>query len=476
MANNDIQDGTDADAPDPTEQGSGIPTAILLFPFHALPPAGWRVPWVNADWSITSCGSPEEIAEALARPAATALIASPWPGTGDVSSVRGMARELGEVITALQMSDAAVPIGLIANGGMVRRGEFLAHLSIVNRVPETTGCRALIAIHVDQASDLASRLDGTAIFALEERIAERFAAVLHKDDAFTVWLDFGFGVLVNRAQSAQVEALARRICSSVAQEAFLVAGEPIKLTVSIGIALSPGGSPADGADRWFAAAHAAQAIALRHGGNRHEGLLTRDYEPIPAERVLIIREWVQEAKGGQNVLVEFQPVLPLTAAAEDLYSVHAKLRDSRAPLGGVYRREYLRLAREAGAMVMIDRMSLFGAFEALEQERARGAETRLLVPVEAANLEGVPWRWLEAELRRRRRLADGLILEHEANLKLEEPDALLRLQKLRELGVRIGLCDRTGSLENLASWYRLPVDILRLQLAVVDAVPPENFS
>ena len=174
-------------------------------------------------------------------------------------------------------------------------------------------------------------------------------------------------------------------------------------------------------------------------------------------------------------MIEFQPVLPLNNAAADLYSVHAKLRDYRAPLGGVYRHEYLRLAREAGATMMIDRLGLFGAFEALEQERARGRGTQLLVPVEFDSLEGVSWRWLEAELHRRRHLGDGLILELEANQTLEEPDNVERISKLRELGVRVGLSDHSGGLDWVSAWSRLPVDVLRLQFPVVDAVPPEIF-
>ena len=476
MANTELQNETDGDRPDPSQHldGSRNPKAILLFPSNAMLPNDWRAPWLAAGWAVTTCDGPEEISEAAARPAAKALIASPWPDASDASSAGAIAQGLQGVIAALHIPSTDAPTGLTVGGGMARRGDFLSHLSVVVSAPGS-GCCVLMAIRVDQVSELSSRLDMTAIFDLEERISARFAALLHEDDAFTIWLELGFGVLLQRENSEQVRELAERICANVANEPFLVAGEPSHLTLSIGLALPPRGNVADGADRWFASAHAAQAIAYRHGGNRQEGVLSREFEPIPAERVLIIREWVQEAKSGENVMIEFQPVLPLNAGAEDLYSVHAKLRDYRAPLGGVYRREYLRLAREAGAMVMIDRMSLFGAFEALEQERARGHGTRLLVPVEFGTLEGVPWRWLEAELQRRRHLTEGLILELEANQKLEEPECVERIAKLRELGVRIGLSDHSNGLEWISAWSSLPADVLRLQFPVVDAVPPEIF-
>ena len=477
MANTELQNEIDGDNPGQSQgtiDGSGKPNAVLLFPSNAMLPNDWRTPWLRADWAVTTCDSAEEIPEAITRLAARGVIASPWPDDGDASSASAIAQGLQDVIAALHIPDEDAPISSTLSGGMARRGDFLSSLSNVINMP-ASGCCVLMAIRVDQASELASRLDMTAIFEIEERISARFAALLHADDAFTIWLELGFGVLIQRENSELVWKLAERICASVADQPFLVAGEPNHLTISIGVALPPKINTADGADRWFATAHAAQAIAYRHGGNHCDGVLSREFEPIPAERVLIIREWVQEAKVGENVMIEFQPVLPLNDAAADLYSVHAKLRDYRAPLGGVYRREYLRLAREAGAMVMIDRLSLFGAFEALEQERARGRSTQLLVPVELDSLEGVSWRWLEAELHRRRHLADGLILELEANQKLEEPDNMQRISKLRELGVRVGLSDHSGSLQWVSAWSMLPVDVLRLQFAVVDAVPPELF-
>jgi len=473
MANKTIQDGIDGDGPDQLH-GPGNPTAVLLVPSDASLPPDWRDPWTREEWAVTACDAPGEIAEAITRSPVKALLASPWPGTGEFPSADAMANELQDVISAIRKPDANALTDLNFEGGMLRRGDFLSHLAAIARVPET-GCCVLMAIRIDTVSALAAKLDGTEMFALEELVAERFSNALNKDDAYTIWLELGFGVLVRRANIGEVEELANRICASIANEPFLVAGEAQHLTVSVGVALPPGGNAAQGADRWFASAHAAQAIALRHGGNRHEGVLTRKYEPIPAERVLIIREWLQEAKAGENVMIEFQPVLPLNAAAAGLYSVHAKLRDYRDPLGGVYRREYLQLAREANAMIMIDRKCLFDAFEALEQERARGSDTRLLVPVELATLEGVPWRWLEAELRRHRNLVDGLILELEANQKLGEAENVERMNKLHELGVRVGLSDRSGGLDNLSAWSRLPVDILRLQVPVVDAVPMDGF-
>lgn len=472
MGTTDIQGkaGNDNERPEPlfrTPDGLANTNAVLLFPTGPTLPGDWQSSWTKAGWSVTLCGSAAEIPAAVARSVPKSLIALTWPADGAGASAAAIA-------TAPERAIAAPAISTIS-GGMERRGDFLAHLATVIGAQESD-CWALMAIRVDQASELSARLDMTAIFNLEERISARLAAILHENDAYTIWLELGFGVLLRRDGSGQVLELAERICASIAGEPFLVAGQPNVLTVSIGVALPPKPNVADGVDHWFATAHAAQAMAHRHGGNRHDGVLSREYEPIPAERVLIIREWLQEAKLGGNVMLDFQPVLPFAAGVEALYLVHAKLRDHRAPLGGVYRHEYLRIGRDMGAMEMIDRLSLFGAFEALEQERARGLITRLLVPVDFSILDGVPWRWLEAELRRRRHLVDGLIIEIVASQSPEERVSIERLGHLRELGVRVGLSDLSGSLDWVPVWSRLPLDVLRLQCPAVQAVSPELFS
>ena len=356
---------------------------------------------------------------------------------------------------------------------MLRRSDFLAQLAALTEAESQVS--VLLAIHLDQASALDARLDRTAVFALEEDISSRIAAALEPGDAVTLWLEYGFGVLVQRNSADEVSALAARICASIANEPFIIEGGPVALSVSVGLALSPNGSCRDRAQEWFSTAHAAQGIASRHGGNRHEGVLTREFDPMPAERVLIIREWVAEAKVGKNVTVEFQPLLQASSKAGELYSVHAKLRDSRAPLGGVYRREYLRLAREAGAMIMIDRISLFHAFETLEQEYRAGRRTRLVVPIELDTLRGLAWRWLVGEMRRRQHLRDRLVIELQATPDLRGKDNLMQIVRLRRFGVRVSLCEQAGDLARMAMWAKLPVDFLRIPYATVASTTDADF-
>ena len=360
-------------------------------------------------------------------------------------------------------------------GGQLRRGEFLAQLRGALR-GTADAWQVLIALRVDQGKTLAESLGQTGAFELEQAIAARFSTALQSEDAHTLWMEFGFGVLAVRDGREQVEALAAELCRVVAEAPFMVDGKNQRLTLSVGVALTPSGTDAGDPDRWFASAYAAQAIAHRLGGNRFDGVLSRDHGSLPPERVLIIREWVKEAVAGDNVLIEFQPVLPLQGELAGLYSLDAKLRDYRAPLAGVARREYLGLARDAGALAMIDRMSLFSAFEAIEQERARGRATRVLVPVDLATVNDAQLVWLDAEVRRRKASSDGLIIEFDADMALGRPELVRVVQRLEDHGIVIAISDQSGDLARIGQLQRFPAGLLRLAMAAIESVPPARFN
>ena len=364
--------------------------------------------------------------------------------------------------------------GIVRRTGALRRGEFLAQLHQALR--EQAPWQVLVAVRLDQQRALAETLGQAAAFELEQAVALRLGTQLAPGDAHALWMEFGFGLLVRREDRDAVEALARRLCAAVAAAPFEVRGKSHALTVSVGIALAPAGVDSGDVDRWFASAHAAQAIAHRLGGNRFDGVLSRDHGDMPPERVLIIREWVKDAVGGENVLIEFQPVIPLQDGQAGLYSLQAKLRDYRAPLAGVSRRDYLGLAREAGALQMIDRMSLFAAFEAIEAERAQGRNTRVLVPLDLASVNQAQLLWLDSELRRRRAHADGLLVELDAELALARADFAAVVQRLEAQGVVIAIADGSGDMDRIAQLQRLPAGLLRLPLAALDSVGAERFS
>jgi CheY-like chemotaxis protein/EAL domain-containing protein (putative c-di-GMP-specific phosphodiesterase class I) len=365
--------------------------------------------------------------------------------------------------------------GVVLRGGQLRRGDFLAQLGEALRSP-LGPWHVLISVKLDQADGLGKQLGLGGAYELEQAVSKRFAAVLAEDDAYTLWLEFGFGILANRGSREEIVELAQSLCRSMAEQPFLVQHQETRLTLSVGVALPPTGPGAGDPDRWFASAYAAQAIAHRLGGNRFEGVLSREHGDMPPERVLIIREWVKEAAQGQNILIEFQPMLPLRGDHIGQYALVTKLRDFRAPLAGAVRDEYLLPAREAGALSLIERVALFSAFEAIEEQRSHDRNTRVLVPMDLASFDHAQFAWLDAELHRRKSHAAGLIIEVDAGLLLERPVLVAVVKRLKEMGIAISLADTSGSLTRIEQLENLSIDMLRLPFSAIDGVSVKTFS
>jgi DNA-binding response OmpR family regulator/EAL domain-containing protein (putative c-di-GMP-specific phosphodiesterase class I)/GGDEF domain-containing protein len=367
-----------------------------------------------------------------------------------------------------------VSSGLLLRGGQLRRGDFLKQLAAVLSRP-TAAWQVLLSMKIDQADELGKQLGLAGAYELEQAVAKHFSEALRDTDAYTTWLEFGFGILLQRNSREEIIELAQLLCKKIASVTFDVQGKQSKLTLSIGVALVPAGADGGDADRWFASAYAAHSIAHRLGGNRYDGVLTREHGAMPAERVMIIREWVKEAANGNNIAIEFQPMLPLHGDGVGLYALDAKLRDYRAPLAGVTRKEYMNLARDAHALFMIDRLSLFRAFEAIEEERARGRNTRILVPMDLASINEAQLHWLQAELRRRKAYTDGLLIELDATLLLEHPELEYTLHQLKNLDVSLVLSDDSGSLTRVESLQQFPVTMLRLPYGTIENIPSQTF-
>lgn len=349
----------------------------------------------------------------------------------------------------------------LAMRGRLRRSDFLKLLDQHLQSADTART-ALLSLRLDRWSELA-QLGFAQAFELERQLGDRIALELEPADAWTPWLEFGLGILIERESPQAMLQAAERVRSAVAQASFELAGRPIESTASVGIALAPVGNAAKDPDRWFAAAHAAQSIANRLGGNRVDGVMDSRKRTMPDERVLIIREWVKEAGHGRQLQVEFQPVICLQQQAQrGLYSLRVKLRDPRAPLQGVQREEFLDLAREIRALGMIDRVGLFQALEALSEAAERGQPVGILAPLDLASFDRRQQLWLEGEFKRRGATARGLHVEVDAGLLIERPALLGVIHFLRRCGAGICVNDSSGSLLRLMQLPAVGLEFLRL--------------
>jgi EAL domain-containing protein (putative c-di-GMP-specific phosphodiesterase class I) len=125
---------------------------------------------------------------------------------------------------------------------------------------------------------------------------------------------------------------------------------------------------------------------------------------------------------------------------------------------------------------LIERVALFSAFEAIEEQRSHGHDTRVLVPIDLASFDHAQFAWLDAELHRRKSHAAGLIIEVDAGLLLERPALAAVVKRLKQIGIAISLADQSGSLSRIEQLEDLSIDMLRLPFSAIDGVSVKTFS
>lgn len=374
-----------------------------------------------------------------------------------VSAVRGRIKRVRALARRVGSSEAF-------SSGLLRKGQFLAALQAAQDARDHT----LLALAVDQAEALDQRLGLAARYELEQALAQRLLRELGPADRICLWREFGFGVLLAGTEPGSVRARAESLRAAVASQPFKLQNQDTRLSLSLGMALPP--REEGDRDAWIGVAFAALGAAQRLGGNRAEGVLGEEDSDLPPERLIWIREVVGRAARGSGVVVEFQPLLPLRGRPSGSYLLQLSLRDLRQPLGGVPRREFLRVARELGALVQLDRMALFRALEALDDQRSRNRAAEVVVPLDLACFGREQVAWLMRERERRDFHGQHLTVEFDAELLQARPALIGVAKHLRQAGVRVWLGDRSGRLGHLETLLEAPLDGLRLPVSAIQSV------
>ncbi len=356
--------------------------------------------------------------------------------------------------------------------GYMRRGAFLDHLREHKaRVPDAGATSVLLVISIDQADALQERLSLSVGHELEQAVAMRLAAGFDDTDRYCLIQEFGFGVQIGRARREQLVPFAERLREAIAAQPFKVDGQDMLITVSIGLAAMPGSERS--VDDWIGAAFAAARTARRLGGNRIEGMLSDADSLLPPERLLRIRELLQDAVDKRALGIDFQPLIPLRGTEAGRYAMLVYLPDPKEPLGGIGRHEFVPVARQLGLQQAIDRLLIAHALRALDDQRSVNRVRDLLVPLDFASVDRDQLAWLQSELARRKHVDQRLTLEFDAGALIESDGARRVLTRLCADGIRLGAAERSPRLGLLGELVQLPLKVLRLPAALLQSMDTE---
>lgn len=331
---------------------------------------------------------------------------------------------------------------------------------------------ALLFIDLDRFKPINDQLGHEAGDYVLKTIAERFRGCLREVDTLARLGGDEFVVLVEELVDPQfVTGVAQKLVA-VAQQPFVIKGQEVIVTSSIGVAIFP----ADGKEpaQLVKAADAAMYRAKEQGKNRFQ--FNSEQMNVHSLQRLALESSLKSALAKHELQVFYQAVLDLES--NKIAAVETMLRWYHPDLGLVSPGQFLSLAEESGLIVPIGRWALKATFDQVADWRQRGLEVHLMLDASPRQLvEGSFVRELQKLLGFAAMPPSLVTLSVREGALMGNPDELSSaLRAVRELGVRLAIEEFSGGALPLSWLHQLGIGMLKLDRMLVQDLPDDADS
>ncbi len=353
--------------------------------------------------------------------------------------------------------------------GLANRVLFVDRLShALVRRHQATGL-AVLFVDLDDFKAINDTLGHAAGDELLRLVAERLVGVLRAEDTACRLGGDEFAFLLEEADRARAEQVARRILAALAIP-FQLGERAATLTASIGIATRETlveGDPVQTADEMLRDADTAMYVAKARGKELFEVFERGMEDPIARRRELLAAlERALEVE--DELLIEYQPIVDMRRFT--LLGLEALVRWQHPQLGLLMPADFVPLAEETGLVRQLGEWVLRRACADLAE---RGM--MISINVSAQQLGDGALRKLLVEILESSGLPPSLLLLEltESTLASAAADAETELAGIQELGVRIALDDFGSGYSSLEYLGRLPIDVLKIDRSLVEHIHEE---
>jgi diguanylate cyclase (GGDEF)-like protein/PAS domain S-box-containing protein len=373
--------------------------------------------------------------------------------------------EAGAQIESLSYSDALT--GLPNR----RRLSDRIRLTLAQAQREATSF-ALLLINLDRfkhVNDTLGHAFGDRVLC---EVANRLKSCFRQEDTLARLGGDEFVLLLQGADAASAEASAQRILDSLRQP-FNQAGMRFTVTASIGIAIYP----PDGLDmdELMSRADAAMHEVKKSGraGFRFHQSRMQQREAGARSRMQLDHAMRQALTIGAFRL-HYQPQVDLETG--EVHGVEALIRWTDPELGEVPPSEFIPVAEDSGFIVAIGDWVLHEAVRQASSWQAEKLDMAVSVNVSTLQFQQPGFvDGVAAALRSACLPAHLLELELTESMLLHDAqEALLRLQSLAQLGVKLAIDDFGTGYSSLNYLKRLPVHRLKIDRSFVSGLPDDE--
>jgi diguanylate cyclase (GGDEF)-like protein/PAS domain S-box-containing protein len=337
------------------------------------------------------------------------------------------------------------------------------------------GGLAVVFIDLDDFKTVNDSLGHTAGDELLRAVGERLRYNLRGADTAARLGGDEFGVLLDGAATADAATEASRRLIAALEPPFTIDGRHLNVSASLGIALATSGR--ETMQELMRNADLAMYEAKRRGGAQAR-VFEKSMHEIVLGRLELGAE-LQRAVDEEQFELHFQPVVRLDTAA--VIGAEALVRWRHPDRGLLGPDQFLPLAEQTGLIVPIGRLVLADACRTLadwQEAYPRRQPLTLSVNVsmrqlhDAQVVEDVRRALGDAEV-----APEQLVLEITESFLADETEAaLVWIQRLRGLGVRLAVDDFGTGYSALSYLQRFPIDMLKIDRSFVEHARPTSPS
>ena len=325
---------------------------------------------------------------------------------------------------------------------------------------------ALMFLDLDRFKNINDTLGHDAGDILLRSVAGRISSCLRKSDHFFRLGGDEFTIILNNlAQDIDVARVAGKIGSLVA-EPFYIKGHELHISVSIGISVYP----LDGLDVETLVKNADMAMYAAKEERDGYRFFTEEMNRKALDRMKLEGN-LRSALADKQFVLFYQP---LVDDERMVVGMEALLRWEHPELGLIPPAQFVPLAEETGAILPLGEWVLDTACRQAKKWQEMGFKDLYI----AVNLSARQFTQsdlvdkIKEVLRTTGLPAQSLKLEVTESCVMENPEeAILKMNALREIGIRFSIDDFGTGYSSLSYLKRLPIDTLKIDRSFVcDAV------
>jgi diguanylate cyclase (GGDEF)-like protein/PAS domain S-box-containing protein len=384
-----------------------------------------------------------------------------------VESIRGVTLNIRDISDAARLNDQLRmlafhdPLTLLANRALFSDRVHQAVKHIADGMTP-----AVLFIDLDNFKTVNDSLGHGAGDALLRNVAHRLVQCTRAGDTVARLGGDEFAVLVDHAPDVDAALAVSTQILDACRQPFDIDGRQLRVTCSIGVALS---DRVSNVERLMRNADAAMYSA-KSNGKGHAEVFAPEMLRAARRRMRIENELATAIEMNQ-LEAHYQPIVDL--ASRHLVGVEALMRWRHPTRGLVSPADFIPLAEETGQIIPMTQWMLNRACAdaaRLQRDLPHGAGLRVSVNVSSRYLNhGHVAEEVRLALEANGLAPDCLILEVTESLLLESSSRLERtFRELKMIGVRLALDDFGTGYSSLAYLHRFPIDILKIDRSFVE--------